>query len=63
VLGVLFLSGLLNAQENIVLKDQKDRNSYYMGFSIGNTLKDTPVEVNLDLLMKGIKDVFQEPSF
>lgn len=58
VLGVLFLSGLLNAQENIVLKDQKDRNSYYMGFSIGNTLKDTPVEVNLDLLMKGIKDVF-----
>jgi FKBP-type peptidyl-prolyl cis-trans isomerase FklB len=60
VLGVLFLSGLLHAQENIVLKDQKDRTNYSMGVSIGSTLKDTPIELNLDIVMKGIKDVLSE---
>jgi FKBP-type peptidyl-prolyl cis-trans isomerase FklB len=57
VLGVLFLVGLVNAEENVVLKDQKDRANYSIGVNIGNNLKNLPVGVDLDLLLKGIKDV------
>jgi FKBP-type peptidyl-prolyl cis-trans isomerase len=57
VLGVLLLVALANAEENIVLKDQKDRVNYGIGVNIGNNLKNLPVGVDLDLLLKGIKDV------
>jgi FKBP-type peptidyl-prolyl cis-trans isomerase FklB len=40
------------------LKEKKDRLSYSIGMDIGNTLKHQPFEVDLELLMQGIRDVF-----
>ncbi len=60
VLGVLFLAVPLSAEENIVLKDQKDKVSYSIGIDIGNNLKNLKVDMNLDLLVRGIRDVLSE---
>lgn len=38
------------------LKDQKDKVSYSIGLDIGNTLKRQLIDVNADLLNKGLKD-------
>jgi FKBP-type peptidyl-prolyl cis-trans isomerase FklB len=59
-LGVLFLAVPLSAEENIVLKDQKDKVSYSIGIDIGNNLKNLKVDMNLDLLVRGIRDVLSE---
>jgi FKBP-type peptidyl-prolyl cis-trans isomerase FklB len=60
VLGVLFLVVPLSAEENIVLKDQKDKVSYSIGVDIGNNLKSLKVDMNLDFLVRGIRDVLSE---
>jgi FKBP-type peptidyl-prolyl cis-trans isomerase FklB len=60
VLGVLFLAVPLSAEENIVLKDQKEKVSYSIGIDIGNNLKNLKVDMNLDLLVRGIRDVLSE---
>jgi FKBP-type peptidyl-prolyl cis-trans isomerase FklB len=60
VLGVLFLAVPLSAEENIVLKDQKDKVSYSIGVDIGNNLKNLKVDMNLDFLVRGIRDVLSE---
>lgn len=56
VLGV----GLLGCQnkplEKTELKTQKDKVSYAIGLDIGGMLKKRSVEVDLDVLAKGIKD-------
>jgi FKBP-type peptidyl-prolyl cis-trans isomerase FklB len=57
VLGILFLTSLASAAEDTALKDQKDKVSYSIGVNIGNSLKTLPVEVNLDLIIKGIRDM------
>ena len=57
VLGVLLVASLAFAEENVVLKDQKDKISYSLGVDIGNSLKNLPVSVNLDLVVRGINDV------
>lgn len=56
VLGIFFLTGLAIAAEETTLKSQKDKVSYSIGANIGNSLKTLPVEVNVDLIMKGIRD-------
>jgi FKBP-type peptidyl-prolyl cis-trans isomerase len=38
------------------LKDKKDRTSYAIGMSMGQNLKRQSVDVNLDMIMRGIKD-------
>ena len=42
-----------------VLKDQKDKVSYSIGLDIGSTLKRQLIEVNSELLNKGIQDGLQ----
>ena len=56
VLGVLFFTSMVGAEENIILKDQKDRISYSYGVDTGTKLKNLPVSVDLDLFIKGVKD-------
>lgn len=56
VLGILFLASHLNAQENLVLKSQKDKVSYIIGMDIGNNLKKQSIEVDPNILAKGVKD-------
>ncbi len=52
----LFFSTQAVGEEKGAPKNQKDRISYVIGMDIGTNLKKQSVEVNPDLLLKGIKD-------
>ena len=56
ILAVLFLVSQVNAQENLVLKTQKDKMSYVIGMDIGNNLKRQSIDVDPNILAKAIKD-------
>ena len=53
---VLFLVSQVNAQENIVFKNQKEKMSYIIGMDIGNNLKKQSIDVEPNILAKGVKD-------
>ena len=56
VVGVALLAGAAWAEEAEVLKTQKDKVSYGIGMNIGNSLKRDAVDVDADLVVKGLKD-------
>ena len=56
-LSIVFLASVVSAEENVALKDQKDKVNYSIGMDIGNTLKRLSVDVNFDILVQGIRDV------
>jgi len=56
LLGFLFLVSQVNAQETMVLKNQKDKVSYIIGMDIGNNLKKQSIDVDPNILAKGLKD-------
>ncbi len=56
VLVVLFFASPVGAEQNLILKDQKDRISYSYGVDTATKLKNLPVRVDLDLFIKGVKD-------
>ncbi len=56
VLGILFFSSQVLGEEKVVPKTQKDRISYVIGVDIGTNLKKNSIDVNPDLLLRGIKD-------
>ncbi len=56
VLGILLLVSLGQAQEQPALQTEKDKVSYSIGIDIGNTLKRQSIDVNLDLVTRGLKD-------
>jgi len=56
VMGILFFSSQVLGEEKGAPKTQKDRVSYVIGVDIGANLKKQSIEVNPDLLFKGIKD-------
>ncbi len=55
-LGLLVLVGQVQAEEKGVLKSQKDKVSYIIGMDIGTNLKRQSVDINPDVLLKGVKD-------
>ena len=55
-LAVLCFASLVSAEENLILKDQKDKMSYSYGVDTAAKLKSMPLNVNLDLFIMGIKD-------
>ena len=60
VLSVLLLVGLVNAQENPVLKNQKEKVSYSIGLNIGRNvggdLKKQSIDIDPKILAKGFQD-------
>ena len=56
ILGSLFLVSQVNAQENLVLKNQKDKVSYIIGMDIGTNLKKQSIDVEPNILAKGVED-------
>jgi FKBP-type peptidyl-prolyl cis-trans isomerase FklB len=58
VLVVVLLTSQVNAEEKLVLKDQKDKVSYSIGMNIGNNLKKQSIDIDIDILVQGIKDSF-----
>lgn len=60
--GLLF--GSCYADEKLELKDQKDKESYSLGYQFGQNLKNQWVDINLDVYNSGLKDALggKEPS-
>jgi FKBP-type peptidyl-prolyl cis-trans isomerase FklB len=60
VLGILFLASQVSAEEKLVLKNQKDKVSYSIGLNIGrnlaNDLKKQSIDIDPNILVKGIQD-------
>jgi FKBP-type peptidyl-prolyl cis-trans isomerase FklB len=57
-LGVLLLVAQVSAEEPLVLKTQKEKVSYGIGVDVVRNIKQQGIEVDMDALMKGIKDAF-----
>lgn len=59
VLGVfLLLTAQVVAEETQVLKTEKEKLSYSIGMEIGSNLKRQAIDVEVDLLLKGLRDGF-----
>ncbi len=56
VLGVVFLTAQVSAEETLVLKTQKEKVSYGLGVDVGRNLKRQRIEADVDLVIKGLKD-------
>ena len=56
-LCVLLLTSSGVAQENLVLKSEKEKVSYSIGVEIGSTLKKQALDIEPEVLVKAIKDV------
>ncbi|BBI99713.1 outer membrane protein MIP [Ferrigenium kumadai] len=57
VLGFGFCMAQANAEEAQVLKTQRDIQSYGIGVNIAKSFKRDDVDIDMDLLVKGMKDV------
>jgi FKBP-type peptidyl-prolyl cis-trans isomerase FklB len=55
-LSIALVAGCVNAGDNTALKSEKDKVSYSIGLNIGNNFKSQSVDINSDILAKGIKD-------
>lgn len=58
VLGTMLLATQVSAAEIKELKTQKDKMSYGIGVSMARSLKDQGIDVEVDVLIKGVRDVF-----
>ncbi len=56
ILGLVFLSSLCFAGDKLELKDQKDKESYSLGYRFGQSLKSQQLEINLEIYTSGLKD-------
>jgi FKBP-type peptidyl-prolyl cis-trans isomerase FklB len=56
VLGILFFVAQGHAQEGRVLKNQKEKISYSIGMEIGKNFKKQSIDVDPEVLLKGIQD-------
>jgi FKBP-type peptidyl-prolyl cis-trans isomerase FklB len=52
----MLLASHAMAEEKVELKTQKDKASYAIGLDMGNSLKKNEIDVNPDILFRGIKD-------
>ena len=57
VLSIVLLAGVVYAEENSILKTQRDKLSYGIGMEIGNSLKSQSIDIDPDILSRGIKDI------
>jgi len=56
VVAVGLLAGLVRAEDKAVFKDPKEKSSYSIGANWGNSLKRQDVEVDLEAMIKGLRD-------
>ena len=56
VVGIIFLASQVSAQESQTLKSQKEKISYIIGMDIGGNFKKQSVDIDPDILTRGIKD-------
>ena len=58
VVGIMVLAGQVFAEEQAVLKNEKDKVSYSIGVDIGARMKKQSIDVDMDILAKGLKDAY-----
>ncbi|MGA2958453.1 MAG: FKBP-type peptidyl-prolyl cis-trans isomerase [Thermodesulfobacteriota bacterium] len=56
VVGIIFLASQVSAQESQTLKSQKEKISYIIGMDIGGNFKKQSVDIDPDILARGVKD-------
>jgi FKBP-type peptidyl-prolyl cis-trans isomerase FklB len=56
LLSIGFLFNICYADEKLELKDQKDKESYSLGYQFGQNLKTQGVDIHPDIYASGIKD-------
>jgi len=56
LISLILLSSVCYADEKLDLKDQKDKESYSLGYQFGKNLKSQGVDINLDIYTSGIRD-------
>jgi FKBP-type peptidyl-prolyl cis-trans isomerase FklB len=56
VLGILLFAGTAYPEERSELNSHKERLSYSFGYFFGMNLKRDAIDIDLDILMKGIRD-------
>ena len=56
ILATGFLVVQLHAEDQLVLKDQKDKVSYSIGREMGSSMKQQKLDVNPDLIIAGFRD-------
>jgi FKBP-type peptidyl-prolyl cis-trans isomerase FklB len=57
-LAIVLLVSQVIAQEKPALKSQKEKMSYIIGMDIGNNLKKQSIDIDPNILAKGVKDAF-----
>jgi FKBP-type peptidyl-prolyl cis-trans isomerase FklB len=57
--SIVYLFSVCLAEERLELKDQKDKESYGLGYQSGQTLKFQGVDINPDVYISGIKDALR----
>jgi FKBP-type peptidyl-prolyl cis-trans isomerase FklB len=57
VFGVLLLTAQLSAEETPVLKTQKEKASYAIGVEMAKSIKQQGIDLEVDILLKAVKDV------
>lgn len=60
MLGLALLGSVCVAEDKPVLKDEKDRVNYSVGFQIGGDFQRQGVELNPELLVQGIRDALEQ---
>jgi FKBP-type peptidyl-prolyl cis-trans isomerase FklB len=58
ILAVVFLAAQVNAEETPVLKTENDKVSYAIGIDMARNFKSSGIQVDLDALVMGMRDVF-----
>jgi FKBP-type peptidyl-prolyl cis-trans isomerase FklB len=56
LLGTVFLAGQVHADDQMLLKTQKDKVSYGIGFDMIKNFKKQGIEADLELVIKGMRD-------
>ena len=56
--GGVLLASQLHAEQTLTLKNQKEKVSYIMGMDIGKNLKTQSLDIDPDILARGVKDAF-----
>src|SRR5512144_3001459 len=56
VLCLVLAGSPVLGDEKTELKTDRDKSSYAIGLDMGNSLKKNSIDVNVDLLVKGMKD-------
>jgi len=56
VVGIIFLTSQVSAQESQTLKSQREKISYIIGMDMGNNFKKQSVDIDPDALARGMKD-------